>query len=398
MLPSGKSAWVALRWQALRQTSKDYKIGVYLVDEEGHLVGQMDKLLLSNHLRPNSQWSPGQVEMDYYTLPSLPATPPGEYHIEVAVYDPESLERLPILGEMTGRQTFTIGKLQIVEPLVPPEVEPQTWLGEEIAPGLRLLGYDLPLERVGPGGEIELTLYWEALEDVASDYLLSLQLRDGEGKVWGEEVGRPVDGRCPTLEWEKGEVIRDWHKIGVEAGASEGTYTLSLEVMERGRVIGEAALATIMVEGRPHQFAIPPIRNPLQAILGEGIKFLGYDLSAQEARTGGVLELTLYWQALGEMENSYTVFTHLIDEESRIWGQRDGIPGSGTLPTTSWVEGEVITDEYELAVDPEAPGGTYLIEVGIYLAETGARLLVYSVEGEFLGDRILLPSTIEVTL
>jgi len=376
--------------------AKDYKVGVYLFDKKGHLVGQMDKLLLSNYLEPTSRWNPGQEEIDYYTLPSLPATPPGEYHIEVAVYDPESLERLPILGQMAGHQAFTIGTLQIVKPLLPPEVEPQVWLGEEIAPGARLLGYDLPRERMGPGGEIALTLYWEALEDVTSDYLLSLQLQDEEGQVWGEEVGRPVDGRYPTLEWEKGEVIRDWHKIRVGAGASEGTYTLSLKVMERRRVIGEAALATIVVEGRPHQFAIPPIQYPLQARLGEGIKSLGYDLSAHEVKAGGVLELTLYWQALGEMERSYTVFVHLLDERNQIWGQKDTIPGDGSMPTTGWVEGEVITDRYEIMVMPEAPMGRYLLECGVYLAETGVRLPVFDMEGESLGDRLLLPIEIEV--
>jgi len=377
VLPSGKSGWVVLRWRGLRAMAKDYKVGVYLIDGKERLIGQMDKLLLSNYLQPTSQWEPGQTEIDYYTLPSLPATPPGEYHIEVAVYDPESLERLPILGEIAGRQASTIGTLQIVKPIVPSQVEPQVWLGKKIAPGVRLLGYDLPWERVEPGGEIALTLYWEALEDVASDYLFSLELRDGEGQVWGEEVGRPVDGTYPTLEWKEGEVLRDWHKIRVEAGASEGTYALSLKVMERGRVVGEAALATIMVEGRPHQFAMPPIQYPLQARLGEGIKFLGYDLSAREVQAGEALELTLYWQALGEMEESYTVFTHLIDEGGRIWGQRDSIPGSGTLATTGWVEGEIITDEHELAVDPEALAGAYLIEVGMYLAETGERLPVY---------------------
>lgn len=397
VLPSGKSGWVALRWQALQPASKGYRVGVYLVDDEGHLVGQMDKLLLSNHLRPTSHWEPGQVEMDYYTLPSLPATPPGEYHIEVAVYDPESLERLPILGEMAGHQTFTIGTLQMVKPLVPPEVEPQVWVGKEIAPGIRLLGYDLPLERVGPGEEIPLTLYWEALEDVTSDYLFSLQLRDGEGQMWGEEVGKPLDGRYPTTEWDEGEMIRDWHKIRVEAGASEGTYTLSLKVMERGRVIGEAALATIMVGGKPHQFAMPPIQYPLQARLGEGIKFLGYDLSDREVKAGEVLELTLYWQALGEIERSYTVFVHLLDERNRIWGQKDTIPGGGSMPTTGWVEGEVITDGYELAVHSEAPAGAYLIEVGMYLAETGERLPVFDMAEESLGDRLLLPIEIEVS-
>ena len=397
VLPSGKSAWVALRWQVLRPASKDYKVGAYLVDGEGRLIGQMDKLLLSNYLRPTSQWEPGQIEIDYYTLPSLPATPPGEYHIEVALYDPESLERLPILGEMAGRQTFSIGTLQVVKPLLPPEVEPQVWLGEEIAPGVSLLGYDLPREMVEPGEEVELTLYWQALEDVANDYLLSLQLRDGEGWVWGEEVGRPLDGRYPTTEWDKGEVVRDWHEIRVGVGASEGEYMLSLKVMESGRVIGEAALATIMVEGRPHQFAMPPIQYPLQARLGEGIKFLGYDLSAREVKAGGVLELTLYWEALGEMERSYTVFVHLLDERKRIWGQKDTIPGGGSMPTTGWVEGEVITDGYELAVHSEAPAGAYLIEVGMYLAETGERLPVYGVDGELLGDRILLPTRIEIT-
>jgi 4-amino-4-deoxy-L-arabinose transferase-like glycosyltransferase len=397
VLPSGKSGWVVLRWKGLRAMTKDYKVGLYLTDAMGRLVGQMDKLLLSNYLRPTSHWEPGQVEIDYYTLPSLPATPPGEYYIEVAVYDEETLSRLPIVGRVSRMQTAEVGTLQVVEPLLPPLVEPQVKLEVEIAPRVRLLGYDLPGEKVEPGEEIPLTLYWEALEDVGSDYLLSLQLRDGEGKVWGEEVGRPVDGRYPTLEWEKGEVIRDWHKMGVEAGASEGAYTLFLKVMERGRVIGETALATIRVEGRPYQFAIPPIQYPLQARVGEDIEFLGYDLSSREVKAGGVLDLTLYWQALGGMERSYTVFVHLLDERSQIWGQKDTIPGGGSMPTTGWVEGEVITDRYEVMVMPGAPAGHYLLECGLYWAETGERLPVFDMEGESLGDRLLLPIEIGVT-
>jgi len=168
-------------------------------------------------------------------------------------------------------------------------------------------------------------------------------------------------------------------------------------VVERGRMIGEMALATIMVEGRPHQFAIPPIQYPFEARVGEDIEFLGYDLSPTEVKAGEPLQLTLYWQALGEMGESYTVFTHLIDDGGRIWGQKDSLPGGGTLPTTSWVEGEIIIDGYQTIVAPEAPAGRYLIEVGIYLAETGARLPAYDIEGEPLGDRILLPSQVKVS-
>lgn len=397
VLPSGKSGWVVLRWKGLRAMTKDYKVGLYLTDARGRLVGQMDKLLLSNYLQPTTEWEPGQVEIDYYTLPSLPATPPGEYYIEVAVYDEETLSRLPIVGRVSRMQTAEVGTLQVVEPLLPPLVEPQVKLEVEIAPRVRLLGYDLPGEKVEPGEEIPLTLYWEALEDVGSDYLLSLQLRDGEGKVWGEEVGRPVDGRYPTLEWEEGEVLRDWHHILSKAEAPSGDYAIHLEVWEGDRIVGEIDLGTLEVLGRAHSFVVPKMRYSLEAMLGKEIKLLGYDLSPEVVKRGDLLRLTLYWQALKEVQESYTVFTHLIDEGDRIWGQRDNVPGAGALPTTSWMEGEVITDEYELAVDPEAPAGAYLIEVGMYLTETGERLPVFDMAGELLADRLLLPIEIGVT-
>ena len=59
-------------------------------------------------------------------------------------------------------------------------------------------------------------------------------------------------------------------------------------------------------------------------------------------------------------------------------------------PTTGWVKGEVIADEYELAVDADTPGGDYALEVGMYEEGTGQRLRVLSDEGHVAGDRILL--------
>ena len=91
---------------------------------------------------------------------------------------------------------------------------------------------------------------------------------------------------------------------------------------------------------------------------------------------------------------SYTVFVHLIDGGNRIWGQRDSVPGNGTLPTTGWVEGEVIADEYEFTIKPDAPPGEYLIEVGMYDPQTGHRLPVLG--GPRPEDRILLNEVIVV--
>jgi len=122
------------------------------------------------------------------------------------------------------------------------------------------------------------------------------------------------------------------------------------------------------------------------------VEFLGYKLDSDVAKPGEHLYLTLYWRALEEMETSYTVFTHLLDPKSIIWGQKDNPPLSGSYPTTLWVKGEMVTDDYEIAVRPHTPPGEYVIEIGMYIAETGQRLSVLGEDGRIEGDRILLGS------
>jgi hypothetical protein len=96
---------------------------------------------------------------------------------------------------------------------------------------------------------------------------------------------------------------------------------------------------------------------------------------------------------LSEMDTSYTVFNHLIDGENRIWGQKDGIPGGGTLPTSSWISGEYVVDQYEIGVQEDAPPGEYVIETGMYDLSTMLRLPVLNEEGAVVGDRISLEAT-----
>jgi len=145
---------------------------------------------------------------------------------------------------------------------------------------------------------------------------------------------------------------------------------------------------------RPREYLIP---NPLYFDLDNKVALVGYEMDPLRVKAGGTLHLTLYWQAQREMSQDYTVFTHLIDEVGQIWAQKDNQPLGGDYPTSLWDGREVVRDDYELIVRPDASSGEYRLEVGMYLAETGDRLPVSSAEGEFLGDRILLPSAVEVT-
>jgi hypothetical protein len=70
-------------------------------------------------------------------------------------------------------------------------------------------------------------------------------------------------------------------------------------------------------------------------------------------------------------------------------GQKDNPPVGGSYPTTLWMPGEVVVDEYAISVAGDAMPGPHVIEVGMYDPNTMARLPVLDPTGA-LGDRVLL--------
>jgi hypothetical protein len=85
------------------------------------------------------------------------------------------------------------------------------------------------------------------------------------------------------------------------------------------------------------------------------------------------------------------VFTHLLDADGQVWGQKDGLPLDGDHPTTEWQPGELIVDPYSFIVSPEAPPGSYLLEIGLYHQESAVRLPVLDADGQPVwGDRVIL--------
>lgn len=254
---------------------------------------------------------------------------------------------------------------------------------------LSLLGYDLSREDVNPGDRVGVALYWRALRDIAQDYLVQLQLRDASGRSWAQERSRPAYGTYPTNLWEEGEVVRDWHDLRVPAEIPSGEYALHLALESEGAPLAELQLGTIQVSGRVRSYEIPPMEHELGWRLGDIAMLLGYDVDST-VRAGEMLGLTLYWQCVEQEDQSYTVFVHLLDQDSAIRGQLDGVPARGEAPTTSWVEGEVIRDQRDILVDAQSLEGKYVLEVGMYDPKTAQRLLVYDPHHNPVGDRILL--------
>jgi hypothetical protein len=123
----------------------------------------------------------------------------------------------------------------------------------------------------------------------------------------------------------------------------------------------------------------------IQAVFGDHVRLRGYDLR----QSPDVLSLTLFWQALSEMDSSYKVFVHLTDPVSgEIVAQVDTVPRQWTYPTNQWIKGEVVRDVVRLPLQ-DVPPGQYALLIGWYDPVTGRRLPTYGSQDErYPGDAL----------
>lgn len=412
---------LTIRWKALAKMDEDYYLVLTLVDEKGHLWGLGQKQLvdigaetywdekgLERAVRfPTSQWPVGEVVLDRYELPVSPGTPPGRYQVRARIRPLSTWEGLEVLD--TSHRSMglecPLGIVEVSKPAKPPslaELKIPYPLKEDLGGKVRLLGYDLSAEKLRPGDPLHLSLFWKALCKMRKDYDLLLQIRDDKGRVWAEGRFPLVSEGYPSSQWAKGEVLKGQYDLFVraEAPACESWLFLNLiDVASGDELLNEdISLSKLRIAGRRREFTLPEaVQHPMRADLGHRVAFLGYDLAEEEVMPGEVLHLTIYWQAQRRMGISYKVFTHLLGADGRVWGQKDNVPVCDTYPTTGWLPGEVVVDEYEILVKPSAPAGKYLIEVGMYNEATGERLPAFDEEGNRLPEsRILLDSEVRV--
>jgi hypothetical protein len=78
-------------------------------------MGQKDNHPVSG-LYLTTEWTPGEKVVDRYEIATSPEIPPGEYPIEIGLYEPDSGERLPVLDVMglPKDSRAVLGKVRVV--------------------------------------------------------------------------------------------------------------------------------------------------------------------------------------------------------------------------------------------------------------------------------------------
>jgi hypothetical protein len=435
---AGKRLGVTLYWQATKKMDENAKISLRLMDASGRQVTQQDGMPIFDAY-PTSAWRPGEVIVDTHYLPVPLGTVPGEYRITLSLYSPSMPDGIKAFDGSILDNHVDLGPVSVARPVNPSSLDglPKKPAQKSGSPGLpgwteveslaslgvyyvvrgnfdnqiTLYGFGLSRDPLKPGEGVDVTLLWQAEREMDASYVVFLQLVDKDGKIWTSRDSPPLSGQYPTSRWIRGEIVRDTHTLVLPASMPNGDYRIEVGLYrlqdsgkERLTVLRWTTRSTdtldlgpVTVKGRDRTYAAPPIPRAQAVRFGSGIRLLGYDIVKQDTPDGGAtVRLTLYLQALATMDRSYTVFTHLLDSQSRIWAQADATPLGGAASTTTWLAGEVITDQFVLTTRPGAPPGEYDLEIGFYDSSSLQRLTVTGDGGGILGDHFLLPDKVKV--
>ncbi len=219
---------VDLWWCAKHQPEANYRLRLQLIDEAGQTVGEsLGPLVREDY--PTSQWQEDELLMGraFLTVPSDVET--GLYDLKLSLLRPSSDEELRI-GWPLGSRRLSLSPIVVAAwPLETelPQVSRPMLADFGQPPIIKLYGYDLNMNEVSSGENLELTLIWRSVTDnLFTSYKVFVHLLDKEGEIVTQSDSVPLSGFRPTTSWREGEVINDAYTLNTPVEIRSEEYTL----------------------------------------------------------------------------------------------------------------------------------------------------------------------------
>lgn len=341
---------------------------------------------------------------------------PGRDGAWVLLWQDEVVDPVGFLTTMLGEQGESVPYkggfwgLKLLHYALPEDVhffdEPRPELATAVnfENQVQLLGYTVSADGASTRG-LGVTLYWEALQDLAEDYKVSVRLRDDAGHEWGGYDGRPTGVMYPTFRWQAGQKLFGGVAITPTLGTPPGVYKLhagvysdvdlvGLDVLDaNGTPMGTTAIlgSVELAPALPASVTEAQPAKPLEAELIEGLDLVGYDLSADAAQPGDTLALRLFWHVLSPLSQDYVLLLRLYDQQGRladevldgpdvvgmgitagaVQGGQACLPAGPYYPTSQWREGEVVLGQYDYRVPVYAAPGRGELRATLLLCRDG---------------------------
>ena len=202
----------------------DFATSIRLIGPDGAIWAQPPDERPSGPQLPASQWTEDQAYRQTLKLPVPAGTPPGQYAVELVVYDPVTGQPWPAqAGDLALTPNgLRLGEVTVVRPDPSPPAQPALATFGPLA----LIEATSPATTIAPGGQVPIDLLWQAAEAPGEPFVVVTQLLDTAGHVVAGLEAQPLDGRYPTQNWTAGELVRDRHTLTLPADLKPGAYRL----------------------------------------------------------------------------------------------------------------------------------------------------------------------------
>ncbi|MCL4504753.1 MAG: hypothetical protein M1434_05415 [Chloroflexi bacterium] len=300
------------------------------------------------------------------------------------------------------RPAYALPPVLHSEALVPADI---TRTELRFADSIRWIGYRVETPRIQPGGEFDVTLYWQGLKPMNTNYSAFIRLYGrSDAQVFLLDT-YPGGGMWQTTRWQPGDIVVDRYRLRVPATLTNtslmptalwldaGYWNLDTKQFlptydgagnPSGRQRYEAgAMAQRPGGAAPTEPPGPHLSNAIPAVT---------DMAQQD----GKLMVTLTWRVTAGFNEDYTVFMHLFDARGVKVAQADGRAKNGNFSTRWWLAGDVVTDTHTFELPKGLPAGAYTIKFGLYRPGDGARMPAFDAQRQPINDAaITQPVTIK---
>ncbi|MBI5053355.1 MAG: hypothetical protein HZB52_08820, partial [Chloroflexi bacterium] len=331
-LEAGKTWTLFMLWRQDELKNQENGIFVHLINDRGDKFAQADVSAL-----PVGQQRAGEMVLSQleFKLPThLPSQ--GEFFLRFGFTNK---------GEVIGDSVLQIrGAAKAAA----------TWDN-----GLVLDRFQVS-EKIPQGPPIDIKATWFTTKALP-DLKLRLVVKSSSGQVVLEKI---EDLIIPPNVFLSGN-----YQLRIPTDIAAGIYTIEVSLADsRGEKVGESYKANAEVAARPRKFQAAQMQKTVNASFIDQIRLLGYDLKLD----GKKLNLTLHWQAIGQIEKSYKFFVHVL-REGEVKAQLDALPDQGRYLTSWWARGEVYSETITLDL-VSLDAGTYVLNTGWYDALSQQRL------------------------
>jgi len=141
---------------------------------------------------------------------------------------------------------------------------------------------------------------------------------------------------------------------------------------------------------RPKMIALEDVPADIQDLnvsFGDAPFLLGYELQQDSVKAGGALELRLYWLSRKVMRQNYAFHLRVLGRQARPIGGIDTYPGLGSYPTSLWLPGDVLCDDYVITIEETAQAPTAgIVRVAVSTEPETAMLPAVDAQGTSIGQ------------